>query len=543
MTSTSGLILEQVIGLIEPLTRFDRSSVTLHEESEQTLPCTGVWTASIAIASSVSDGTGDLPSGVRDAGSQSGMERAISETVSDERSNVARRIQGWCDRQAQSSPAAHKPLASGDCISGITRIGYAWKCSTCDGRGKTTCSPCKGDGKVTCSYCNGKGRTNCSQCQGKGKTTCRYCGGRGNVSRQVEKRGYNSATQQSVPIYETVWENCSACQSGETTCVACHGGTNVCAGCNGARKVTCNSCHGAGKQTCKSCEGSGTLHRVAETACQVTNHFAIHTSHFNEESQLTMAAWDFPTFCQLADVTSNAPAITASELCRTYPAQLSWTQAHLECADQSLLLSGYGPRAKVFDFKGIVGHLLAKDLDQLRSTLALPWGFLPFRNQGALRTAISSMLESELNQQLANPQQRAALVANRTVTEGHAASTASCLRKAMSRLYGSSATVGLVALFVIAYYTLHRLLWAGYMLPQNRLTATVVFLAVVAVVAFAAEFLSRHFFLKGFSGSGEAAGRQAANRLLHGAGTLRRWRIASAVTAVGALVGFLALTL
>lgn len=543
MTSTSSLIFDQVVALIEPLTRFDRSAVQLHEESEETLDCTGIWASSIDISSSVSDGSGKLPSGVRDAGSQSGMERAINETICAERSSVAQRIQDWCDRQAQSSPSAHKPLTSGDCISDITRIGHAWKCSLCKGSGKTACAHCSGKGKVSCPYCNGQGRTQCSQCQGKGKTTCPRCSGQRGHSRQVEKRGYNSVTQQSIPIYETVWEPCSACQYGDPACESCHGGGTVSCSCNGAGTITCDHCHGAGEQTCKSCEGSGTLHRIAETACQVTNNFTIQSSEFDEEAHRTMAGWDFTLFCQLADVTSKAPTLTASQLSRAYPATLSRTQARLECAGQDLLLSGYGHQARVFDFKGIVGHLLAKDLDQLHTSLNLPWGFLPFRNQGTLHTALASMLQSELNQQLTNPQQRAALVANGTVTEEHAASTVNCLHKAMSRLYGSVAIVGLVALFVIAYYTLHKLLWSGYMLPGNRTTAAAIFLAVVAVIAIVAELLSHYFFLKGFSNSGNSESRQAAHRLLGGAGTLRRWRVATAVTTVVALVSFLAITL
>lgn len=537
MTSTSGLILDQVVALIEPLTRFDRSAVLLREESEQTLACTGVWTSSFVFSSNVCDGSGKLPSGVRNASSQSGMERAIDEEISAERSQVVQRIQGWCDAQAQSSPSTHKPLTSDDCVSGVTRIGYAWECSSCEGRGKITCSHCNGDGKVTCSYCNGQGRTKCFQ--GKGKTTCHYCGGRGSQSRQIEKRGYNSATQQSIPTYETVWENCTACQSGETTCVACHGGTVSCS-CNGAGKVTCNSCLGAGKQTCGSCKGSGTLHRIAQTACQVTNTFAIQSSDFDEEARQTMAGWDLPLFCELAHVASEAPAVTDSQLSRTYPATLSLTHSRIQCAGQDLLLSGYGPEARVFDFKGIVGHLLANDLHQLRASLDLSWGFLPFRNQDALRTALCSMLESELNQQLANPQQRAALIANRTVTDEQAATTLASLRTAMGRLYRSAAAVGLAALFVVAFFTLYALAWSGYLLPQNRVTAAVIFLAVVAVIAVVAEYLARHFLLRGFSRSGKAENRQAANRLLRATGTLRKWRIAAAMATVVAIISFFA---
>jgi hypothetical protein len=544
MTSASSLILDQVVALIEPLTRFDRSAVQLRNGSEDILPCTGIWTSSVTISSNVSDGAGKLPSGVRDAGSQSGMERAIEETVSAERSQVAQRIQGWCDRQAQSPPSAHKPLTAGDCIGGITRIGYAWRCSPCRGRGKTTCSTCLGVRRVNCSQCQGNGRVNCSQCQGQGTKPCSSCGGQGGRYAQVPIQYWNDATKQYSVRYESKWEGCMAggCHRGRIDCV-CYGGQVNCLHCLGSGKVTCARCSGLGEETCNPCKGTGTLHRIAETECEVTNSFAIESGDFNDEDRRTAALWDFQIFCRLAGVTAKEPVITASELRRAYPAKLPRTRARIECAGQDLLLSGYGPRAQVFDFKGIVGHLLAQDLEQLRLTLALPWGFLPFRNQGALRTSLAAMLQSELNQQLVSPQRRASLVANRTVSEEHAATTARCLRKAMSRLYRSTAIVGLAALFIIAYFTLYSLARSGYMLPQNRPAAAGIFLGVVAVAAVAAEALSRHFLLKEFPSSGNPESRKAASRLLQSIGTLRRWRIAAAITTAAAIISFFAVTL
>lgn len=308
-------------------------------------------------------------------------------------------------------------------------------------------------------------------------------------------------------------------------------------------KVTCSTCNGQGEETCKPCNGTSTLHRIGETVCHVTNTFTIESSDFNEEDKRTTASWDFQTLCQLAGITSKEPIITASRLCRTYPAALFRTQARIKCAGQEVLLSGYGQKARVFDFKGIVGYLLTEDLNQLESTLSVPWGYLPFRNQSILYAALASMLQSELNQQLANPQQRAALIANRTVTEEHAATTVLCLRKAMSRLYSSTATIGIVVLGIIAYSTLHHLLWSGYMLPQNRPVAAVIFLVLMALTAIAAEVLARYFFLKGFSSSGNAESRKAASRLLHSTGTIRRWRIVAVITTVAVIISFFAVTL
>ena len=306
MTSTSNLILDQVVALIEPLTRFDRSSVVLRNESEQTLSCTGLWTSSIAISSSVSDGTGKLPSGVRDASSQSGMEREIEEAVAAERSHVAQRLQGWCDRQAQSSPAAHKPLTSADCVSGITRIGYTWKCSSCQGRGKITCSACNGTRQTECSNCHGSGRVNCSVCHGQGKKACPSCGGQGGRFAQVPIQYWNDASKQYSVRYESKWEFCHAagCQSGHLDCI-CNGGKVSCGHCLASGKVTCSTCNGQGEETCKSCKGTGTLHRIAETSCQVANTFTIESSDFDEEAHQTMASWSFPLFCELANVSGK----------------------------------------------------------------------------------------------------------------------------------------------------------------------------------------------------------------------------------------------
>ena len=85
MGSTAHLILTQAIDLIEPLTRFDRSSLTLRDESYEAVPCTGVWTADVAYASKLSDGTGKLPADIRNARSQSGMEQQIASLLDEER--------------------------------------------------------------------------------------------------------------------------------------------------------------------------------------------------------------------------------------------------------------------------------------------------------------------------------------------------------------------------------------------------------------------------------------------------------------------------
>jgi hypothetical protein len=112
----------------------------------------------------------------------------------------------------------------------------------------------------------------------------------------------------------------------------------------------------------------------------------------------------------------------------------------------------------------------------------------------------------------------------------------------MSRLYNSAAIVGLAVLFVATYSTLYGLLQSGYLLPQNRPLAAVIFLAVAALTAIAAELFARYFFLKRFSAD-NAESRKAASRLLRSTGTIRRWRVWAAITTATSIISFFAVML
>lgn len=544
MGSPARLILSQAIDLIEPLTRFDRSSVTLRDEAVRTIACTGVWTSSVSYSSNVSDGKGELPPGILNAGSQADMEREIQRLISHEQSLLAERMETWCNDQIAMKPAGHEPLALKNCFSGTQKVGYHWQCSTCSGKGNTTCTFCNGNRLVTCTNCHGAGWNRCNSCQGEGQLTCTYCKGQRGIYRQVEHDVFNPATNQNSKRYENVWEHCMQCQGGKVPCHTCSSsGKMYCVLCSRTGKINCNPCLGRGYVTCKRCDGKGALHRIAVTSCKIANTFNLRTDDADSEVKQTTAAWDFPTFTALAAVSSFSPQLSSASLSRTYPATLLVTQVKIQCANQDFVLLGYGDPARVFDFKGIVAHLLSGDLQNLQSALAQPGAFVPFRNQSVLSSALSVMLQSEVNQQLCDAQQRQSLVANGIVTQSHADTTASNLRKAIGRLYSGPALAGLATLSLVVLLTLTLLYRLHYMIPQNRPTAVIVFLAVLAIAAVAAELLARAFALRQFALSGNAAQKHAAGRLLQSAGTIVRWRIAAAAAAVGAIVAFFAVVL
>lgn len=541
MGSPARLILSQTIDLIEPLTRFDRSSITLRDEDEQTVACTGVWTSSVSYSPNSSDGKGKLPSGVLDAGSQGGMEQEIERLLSRERALLSQRLEQWCNAQIALKPAGHEPLALKNCFSGTKSVGYGWQCSACTGKGNTTCTFCNGNRQVTCTNCRGAGWNRCNYCNGAGHKTCSNCNGQRGSYRQIEHAVFNAAANEYTKRYENVWESCRQCQDGKVPCHACStSGKNYCVLCSRTGKINCAPCLGRGYVTCKACDGKGAQHRIAETTCKITNSFNLRTEDAESEVKQTTSAWDFPTFTTLAAVSSFSPKLSSDSLSRTYPATLLVTQARIHCANQDFVLLGYGDPARVFDFKGIVAHLLSGDLQNLQSALAQPGAFLPFRNQSVLSSALAVMLESEVNQQLCDNEKKQALVANGTVTQQHADTTASALRKSIGRIYSSAASVSLAAFSVVLLLTLTLLYRLHYMIPQNRPTAFMVFLGVLAVAAVVAEVLARTFVLRQFAQASNAAQRQAASRFLRSVGTIMRWRIAAAAATIGAIVAFFA---
>ncbi len=541
MGSTARLILTQAIDLIEPLTRFDRSSLQLRDESSEAIPCTGVWTAEVTYSSSVSNGNGKLPSDVRNADSQSGMERGIASLLDEERAKAANRMEAFAVAQAALVPSAQRPLAASDCFSGPIRVGYDWSCSKCTGKGKVTCTICIGSKQIKCPHCGGQGWTKCAQCQGSGSVTCTRCNGQSGWNKQVEHTVFNSASNQYTKRYENVWEHCMSCQHGKVQCHSCSSGKNNCYVCSCSGRVQCTNCLGSGEENCAQCDGKGYLHRITTTTCDVANAFGVEVNGDDAEVRATTGVWDYATFASLADIASGPPATTRSKLVRTYVGRIALTRARLHCEGKDFVLYGYGAPGKIFDFKGMVTHLLTGDLDNLQTALAQPAGLLATRNQESLRRTLGAMLRSEVNQQLCDAGRREALIGNGTVTREHADTTVTSLRKAMGRLYRATATMALSALSLATLLTLYLLYGFLYMLPGNRLQGFLIFAGVVAACAVAAEWAARKRTLSGFAA--DADERKAAARLLQATGTLRRWRITAGVAVAASIFLFFWITL
>lgn len=77
-----------------------------------------------------------------------------------------------------------------------TNSGSGYKCSVCNGLGRTQCIYCSGSGNSsnTCFFCNGFGRSSigqCTSCNGRGYPACRFCNRLGQVTcKSCNGRGY-----------------------------------------------------------------------------------------------------------------------------------------------------------------------------------------------------------------------------------------------------------------------------------------------------------------------------------------------------------------
>jgi hypothetical protein len=460
------------------------------------------------------------------------MEEMTAALLEEERVRAGDRIAAFAAMQASLVPSEQRALAVSDCFSEPIRVGYDWACSKCSGKGKITCTRCYGMRTVKCNHCQGSGKSNCSVCYGTGDVNCSRCGGQRGWNRQVEHREYNSVTNQYWTRYENVWEHCSSCQGGKVRCSSCSGGKVNCFSCHGSGKVTCDLCMGSGEEKCSGCDGKGYMHRITTTTCDVANAFGVEAGGGDAEVSATAAKWDYATFASLADVAAGQPEVSRAKLVRPYAGRIAFTRARIHCEGEDFVLYGYGAPGQVFDFKGMVTHLLTGDLDQLQKALSAPAGLFATRNKEQLRQSLGIMLRSEVNQQLCDKDRKERLISNGTVTREHADTTVASLRKAMGRLYRLAASIGICGLSAATLVTLYLLYYFYFMLPGRLMKGFAIFVVVMAVSGFAAEFLSRHLTLRGFAAGGPEE-RKAAARLLQATGTLRRWRLAwgGAVTA------------
>ncbi|MDM0015437.1 hypothetical protein QTH87_23540 [Variovorax sp. J22P168] len=386
---------------VEENTRF--RSADLSEECEQTssaMQGTLMLSQQVGVTVQTNDRAGPLPGGVQVVQSEQAMLqglRAMHERCIEE---LPARIDAWASRD---DGTYRRLLPRGDVLSGFEHmLGHQYQCGVCSGRGEVRCRNCSGEGEVQCVPCHGKGRISCTICYGTSKRDCSRCSGRGNYSESYIRDVWDSGAKTYVTRTDWRTVQCMACSGGKVQCTYCqHDGRNQCSSCAGRGVCNCGTCGATGTVDCQHCAATGCRHCLGQLSCEIASHDQLTLQHSDEEAkELARAHIDvksLPDYGRRGRTTHRRHDERA--VSSAYPVSVEVTRAQIAVGKASFSVHAFGKQQKVFDFKNIVGHLLAKDLHELQSCVQST--SLSVDARELLLERATAFLESEINMKIA----------------------------------------------------------------------------------------------------------------------------------------------
>ncbi|MDM0053829.1 hypothetical protein [Variovorax sp. J22R115] len=394
--------LTQVLGRhVEENTRF--RGADLSEECEQTSSAIQgmlLLSQQVGVKVQTDDRAGPLPAGVQVVQSGQAMLQGLREMRERCIEELPARIDAWASRD---DGTYRRLLPRGDVLSGFEHmLGHQYQCGVCSGRGEVRCSNCSGKGEVLCSPCHGKGRISCSICYGTSKRDCSRCNGRGNYNESYMRDVWDTGAKTYVTRTDWRTVHCMACSGGKVKCTYCHyDGKNQCSGCAGRGVCNCGTCGATGKVDCSHCAATGCRHCLGQLNCEIASHDQLTLQHSDEEAKdLVRTHIDvkrLPDYGRRGRTTHRRRDERA--VSSAYPVSLEVTRAQIAVGKASFAVHAFGKQQKVFDFKNIVGHLLAKDLHELQSSVQSR--FLNTDARELLVERANTFLESEINMKIA----------------------------------------------------------------------------------------------------------------------------------------------
>lgn len=372
-------MLQQVHELVEPLTRYGLDTLAIRQGSAFVAQAVVQVVERVHFESTSTSGSGPAPGSVSRCSSDAHAAQAARDAAAALAAAVPPRLIQWAAGQSLDAS-----LDAGTCHDGLPAYGATSTCRTCSGKGKTTCTNCGGRGKDRCRSCDGNGRARCGACRG-GQVTCTSCGG---------QRGKNvpRGTQG-----DFTWEQCWGCRgSGTSQCSSCGGaGTKVCMFCSGG-SVPCAPCSGSGSVRCQTCAATGHTHMIARVQCTVHRERTMHVPGSDEQVSDELRALSTQQLLSAARTEMREPVVAANTVKRTYDLRVPVRELSLPAAGRTLRLLGIGSNGTIYNFRNVVGELLAHDLDVLQQhTLRHAW-FHTAPNDD-LERAMEIVLDSEAN--------------------------------------------------------------------------------------------------------------------------------------------------
>lgn len=536
--SRVALVFDQIVARIEPITRFDRTSLSQVRAYDRIAAGSARWKSSIAIGIQNRSGPGALPAGVVVVNGSNALGSESEAAVHAAWSEMPERIGQWLEQNGNSL----QELTAPDCYAGPSIFGHQYRCDTCGGRGQTQCGQCHGKGDNTCTQCQGKGKQGCSQCHGQGTYACSGCGGRGNNTVQQQRQVFNSNTNSYDTEYYTQQQTCLSCGgSGKHICSGCGGdGETTCTWCQGSGRQRCSGCGGSGQKQCGNCSGTGQRHEIREIICHVTDRYNLVVDDSSEEVMTRLRGLTLAQLCELGTVTVDQPDRGADYLERRYQWTVNVAEVWVGVADREVVVTGFGANAQVHDFQNIAGLLLEGDLEQLTSQIGRE-PRVSTKLSPLLRTAVAQCLESEANITIGtararDPKALKALMSKQfagALSPEYAHTLASSLRTALGRLYFPAMLWPAAAVMVLpaVLFLISQLTEWG-----TRNVAPSAGIALLAGVV--AWMITERAVRKRLTGGFGPVQAAIVERLLAAQGMVARWRWAGAVVA-GGLVGLI----
>lgn len=480
-------ITQQVFDLVEPTTRFDRTSLSVIAGNVVITPITAQMRYEVSFSRTNSQGNGALPSGILKVSDSAALDAHIQSMGEAARNELPARLQRWSENQL--APPQEQPLTTSDCFNIISPAGYSYSCSTCGGSGRVTCHTCNGNRRVKCSNCRGSGKCQCGSCYGAGFKNCFPCNGSG----QHQTPHSPSASDNPDHIYKMQnFGSCPNCGgSGKLTCSTCGGSKEVqCDKCQASGEILCGTCNGNGQLNCNACGATGTRHAIAQLNCAIDARFSVEAeTSVDEVRKRLRSLQDVAAIAALASVSRTSQAPENAVVVNTYAAEIPVTTVDIEVAGTCIEVLGYGSLAQVEDFKNIVGALLEDDLVALESTLRRA-PVIVFQANNEIEAALSKVLESEINSRIVAESSRPAVELkvliqhefSNAISEEYATRAVLAIKRAMRSLYRGHGLVG-TALSICT--TIILLAIVHYLLKMNEFPRLLAFSGCLAAGLFA----------------------------------------------------------
>ncbi|MDP3739748.1 MAG: hypothetical protein Q8R02_20340 [Hyphomonadaceae bacterium] len=389
-------LLLRVGDFVEPLTRFDRSHLSMAESRHDVISVMMRQTYRAVFEVGRSEGFGALPEGVAEVADAAALARESEAQLAASRTALAAKLTAWAAEHGEDPLA--KPTVA-DCFVQLPPLGFVDLCKTCNATGLLICSNCKGAKEFTCETCNGRGALDCQTCEMTGEITCNTCKGMGTVITQKEKKHRNQVTGQTQVEHYQDSQPCAMCgQSGKVKCPMCSGYKEVtCRTCEGRKMIVCAHCEGMGTEKCAACDGHGKRHYAVSLTCSIRETFDTTTRTSDAEIAATLKArGGIEGILQLASSHRATAEANNDTLARDTMASIPVTSIAIGVGEGTAAIRGYGERQDVLDYRNIAAMLLKADMDRLDVAGAGTTLFPP-KVTDELHAALSDVLASEAN--------------------------------------------------------------------------------------------------------------------------------------------------